>query len=245
MQRGLVGSEMCIRDRYMGRLSFELDLENDSRFLHEEQPLESSLPFFSVPDSVSKRSHFNSNFEPQMGHHKQFYEFDEDRDFKTKFFTVEHEHTERAGFAVSLVCPENKREKFLFHSQIQNPTLIQMQSVPSSDVLPMQSPEVSQSPHTDLCDNKREDKDFSLTEKEDNEASLSESNDMKNSIKSSRGRKSHFTHEDDLELKNMVQKYGDRKWSKIASVIGRYNRKQLRDRYVHFHQQKKQIKSFF
>ena len=48
------------------------------------------------------------------------------------------------------------------------------------------------------------------------------------------GRKSAFTPELEQQLLDLVKKYGDNDWSKIAEFIPQFNRKQLRERYVNF-----------
>lgn len=48
------------------------------------------------------------------------------------------------------------------------------------------------------------------------------------------GRKSNFTPEDDAQLEQLVSKHGEAKWSLIASIMKKWNRKQLRERYINF-----------
>lgn len=48
------------------------------------------------------------------------------------------------------------------------------------------------------------------------------------------GRKPNFSPEDDTMLTELVKTHGDAQWSLIASIMKKWNRKQLRDHYVNF-----------
>lgn len=48
------------------------------------------------------------------------------------------------------------------------------------------------------------------------------------------GRKANFTPEEDDQLAELVKTYGETKWSLIASIMKKWNRKQLRERYINF-----------
>eukprot|EP00826_Nyctotherus_ovalis_P026213 TRINITY_DN2048_c0_g1_i4.p1 TRINITY_DN2048_c0_g1~~TRINITY_DN2048_c0_g1_i4.p1 ORF type:complete len:238 (-),score=34.49 TRINITY_DN2048_c0_g1_i4:140-853(-) len=48
------------------------------------------------------------------------------------------------------------------------------------------------------------------------------------------GRKSNFSPEEDAQLEQLVNKHGEAKWSLIASIMKKWNRKQLRERYINF-----------
>ena len=48
------------------------------------------------------------------------------------------------------------------------------------------------------------------------------------------GRKTNFTEEDNQQLSKFVEIYGDSNWSFIASLMKKWNRKQLRDHYINF-----------
>jgi hypothetical protein len=53
-------------------------------------------------------------------------------------------------------------------------------------------------------------------------------------IKGKPGRKANFTLEEDAQLEELVGQYGESKWSVIASIMTKWNRKQLRERYINF-----------
>lgn len=48
------------------------------------------------------------------------------------------------------------------------------------------------------------------------------------------GRKANFTPEEDTQLAELVKTHGETKWSFIASIMKKWNRKQLRERYINF-----------
>jgi len=48
------------------------------------------------------------------------------------------------------------------------------------------------------------------------------------------GRKANFTPEEDNQLAELVKKHGETKWSFIATIMTKWNRKQLRERYINF-----------
>jgi len=53
-------------------------------------------------------------------------------------------------------------------------------------------------------------------------------------IKGKPGRKANFTPEEDAQLEELIEQYGESKWSLIASIMKKWNRKQLRERYINF-----------
>ena len=48
------------------------------------------------------------------------------------------------------------------------------------------------------------------------------------------GRKTNFAAEEENQLIKLVSIYGENKWSKISSIMTKWDRKQLRDHYVNF-----------
>lgn len=48
------------------------------------------------------------------------------------------------------------------------------------------------------------------------------------------GRRTNFSPEDDAQLAQLVKLHGDTKWSLIASIMKKWNRKQLREHYINF-----------
>ena len=52
--------------------------------------------------------------------------------------------------------------------------------------------------------------------------------------KRSSGRKPNFTLEEEEELIRLVKIYGEKSWSKISTIMKKWNRKQLRDHYMNF-----------
>lgn len=48
------------------------------------------------------------------------------------------------------------------------------------------------------------------------------------------GRKSHFTAEDEILLKELVKLHGESNWSYISSIMKKWNRKQLREHYINY-----------
>lgn len=58
------------------------------------------------------------------------------------------------------------------------------------------------------------------------------------------GRKANFTPEEDAQLEQLVKTHGETKWSFIASIMKKWNRKQLRERYINFIKGKSTAASF-